>query len=1168
MDGMLISRMARSRYHIDELFPQESGGATVADIYATRVLAQRMNQSRDLLHHPEQSIRPGELSAMGLMNEIFHFVSALYRQQLAPNLWTDAIRTVQSQIGAPALTSVLVAFVDQFPPAAVYHSEMSSQEYLERSIGGRPNSELALEELVMLWVANRNPALKPFSELIDDGRLQQETKYTDVLDSLHRFFDTQPPFGPDSQNVIDMLRSPAIAVPNSIRGQLDYIRRHWAYLLGPLLERLLRSLDYLREEARTSFQGPGPALVLSYASLEGEPERFSRDKDWMPRLVLIAKNIYVWLGQLSEKYRRPIRHLDDIPFEELDKLAGWGISGLWLIGVWRRSPASARIKQLMGNAEALASAYSLENYAIAEDLGGEEALRNLKERAWQRGIRLATDMVPNHMGIDSRWVIDHPDWFISLDHPPFPSYSYNGPDLSPDPAVNIQIEDHYYDHTDAAVTFRLYDRRNGTTRYIYHGNDGTSMPWNDTAQLNYLNPEVREAVVQTILNVAKRSPVIRFDAAMTLTKRHYQRLWFPEPGTGGAIPSRSEYGLSKTQFDAAMPEEFWRQVVDRVAAEAPDTLLLAEAFWLMEGYFVRTLGMHRVYNSAFMNMLRDEENANYRSVMKNTLEFDPEILGRFVNFMNNPDERTAVDQFGKGDKYFGICTMMVTLPGLPMFGHGQIEGFSEKYGMEFRRAYWNEPEDEDLVGRHQREIFPLLHRRALFAGSENFALYDLFTQDGKVDEDVFAYSNRIGDERALVLYHNRYKETTGWIRDSVARAEKTADGNKQLARHNLGECLALHNAKDCFVVFRSQLEDLEYIRPCRELFEKGLYMHLGAYQRQVFLDFYEVSDNAEGFYRQVCAELQGKGTQSVASLVSAKVLQKVQDPFRRMFESAYLNALLEYTGTLIEKGTHSVSIPSWVAEREGLAAGLGRGEIIAAAEARMRSLLEGVASLTGRPPETERILSSLRSNLQTVFDLCQHGKDYAQALATIGQLEPELDVERRLILLAWAFLRPLGILHGPENDAQHVLAVIDEWQLQPIIMRAFADILGDEAASAEATAALRAVLALDDQPAREESKTATVSGWVIQPEIRSFLGIHSFEAKVWLNEERLEELAQWYLIVAAITGSAETRSAGALAEELTFRSEQMHELIRAAKDAGYQLEGILSKLERSAAEGD
>ena len=115
-----------------------------------------------------------------------------------------------------------------------------------------------------------------------------------------------------------------------------------------------------------------------------------------------------------------------------------------------------------------------------------------------------------------------------------------------------------------------------------------------------------------------------------------------------------------------------------------------------------------VYNSAFMNMLRDEENANYRSVIKNTMEFDPEILKRYVNFMNNPDERTAVDQFGKGDKYFGVCTMMATLPGLPMFGHGQIEGFTERYGMEFRRAGSDETPDRALVDRHEREIFPLL----------------------------------------------------------------------------------------------------------------------------------------------------------------------------------------------------------------------------------------------------------------------------------------------------------------------------------------------------------------------------------------------------------------------------------------------------------------------------
>src|SRR5678810_183141 len=141
---------------------------------------------------------------------------------------------------------------------------------------------------------------------------------------------------------------------------------------------------------------------------------------------------------------------------------------------------------------------------------------------------------------------------------------------------------------------------------------------------------------------------------------------------------------------------------------APDTLLLAEAFWLMEGYFVRTLGMHRVYNSAFMVMLRDERNADYRSVLRNTLEFDPDILQRWVNFMNNPDERTSVDQFGRGEKYFGVATLMATMPGLPMFGHGQVEGFEERYGMEYMRATRNEEPHARLIARHAREISPLL----------------------------------------------------------------------------------------------------------------------------------------------------------------------------------------------------------------------------------------------------------------------------------------------------------------------------------------------------------------------------------------------------------------------------------------------------------------------------
>ena len=61
----------------------------------------------------------------------------------------------------------------------------------------------------------------------------------------------------------------------------------------------------------------------------------------MPNLVLIAKNSYVWLDQLSKKYQSNIQHLDQIPDEELDFLATSGFSGLWLIGLWERSRASS-----------------------------------------------------------------------------------------------------------------------------------------------------------------------------------------------------------------------------------------------------------------------------------------------------------------------------------------------------------------------------------------------------------------------------------------------------------------------------------------------------------------------------------------------------------------------------------------------------------------------------------------------------------------------------------------------------------------------------------------------------------------------------------------------------------------------------------------------------------
>ncbi len=849
---MLITKNSRDTYQFSTDFFRPDGGVTFSDFASARRFAAEMSA------HRTQPVPASDIYAMQLIDEALRLLVQHYAPAPVMN---RAVSHVNESLGADSVTKTEKKFVSEFPPENVYRGEQNIEEYLSKLTNGRIKT---IEELIYVFTHNANPAVNPLLDLVDDTPLEP-TAYKSLMASLNTYFakiakeNTAQQGGGES--LFEILRAPSEASPYSLEGQLQYILDKWGHLLDEkFVARIVRGMDFLREEtirqhlAHGDFKPDVPLQTFGGGEYQ-EYERYSPDKEWMPRLILIAKNSYVWLEQLSRKHQRWIKTLDQIPDEELDILRDRGFNGLWLIGLWERSGASQRIKQRMGDQDAVASAYSLYSYDIAQDLGGWAALENLRMRAWQRGIRLSADMVPNHMGIDAQWVMEHPDWFLSLPYPPYPSYTFNSENLADDPRVEVILEDHYYNHTDASVVFKRADRYTGDTRYIYHGNDGTSFPWNDTAQLDYSKAEVREAVIQTILHVARNFPIIRFDAAMTLAKKHIQRLWFPEPGSGGAIPSRSEHGMTRAEFDEKIPNEFWREVVDRVAAEVPDTLLLAEAFWLLEGYFVRTLGMHRVYNSAFMHMMRDEDNAKYRMAIKNTLEFDPQILKRYVNFMNNPDEKTAIEQFGNGDKYFGVATVLSTLPGLPMYGHGQVEGLREKYGMEFRKPKWDEIPDAGLIAGHEWKIFPILHRRYLFADVENFLLYDFYHAEGGVDENVFAYSNVYNDERSIVIYHNRFADTRGWIKISAAYLDKNMG---DLRQKSLAEGLGL--PFEGYVIFKDYVTHLEYIRSCEELWQKGLYLDLHAYEHHVFMDWRFVDDEQ---WRDIHVALNGAGVESM-----------------------------------------------------------------------------------------------------------------------------------------------------------------------------------------------------------------------------------------------------------------------------------------------------------------
>ena len=850
-----ISKKVRDLCKFDSTLYSSSGNAIFANFKAVQDFQIKLNALFRDRGENEKQVSAGNLNAMGLIDEIFHYVCMLFRRDKAPKCFTNLLSDLDTYFGKQEIDRLLLQFMEIFPPVAVYQKKLTNEDYLfqsayEKSTNQqRSNREQVLEEMVMLHLANENPAFHPFQILFDDTVLSTNPNYMKVWNQIKAFFMTQPVFGPKNNNLIAMFKEPVIASPTSLKGQLDYIRTYWADLLGEWLKRLLEGIDTISEEEKAAWiptnGGEVSMDAYSYENLMKEYERFSPDREWMPKVVLMAKTVLVWLYQLSKKYKREITRLDQIPDEELDNLRDEGFTGLWLIGLWERSYASRRIKQINGNPEAAASAYSLYDYEIAGNLGGWDALANLRSRCWARGIRLASDMVPNHTGMDGKWVIEHPDLFITTKECPFPQYSFSGENLSQDSRVSLYLEDHYYSKSDCAVCFKRVDNYTGDVTYIYHGNDGTGMPWNDTAQIDFLNPNAREAVMQQIMKVAANFPIIRFDAAMVLAKKHIRRLWYPEPGHGGDIATRSRYSMSTQQFEDAIPNEFWREVVDRCAQEMPDTLLLAEAFWMMEGYFTRTLGMHRVYNSAFMNMLKKEENQKYRDTVKNTIKFDPQVLKRFVNFMNNPDEETAVAQFGKGDKYFGVCTLMVTMPGLPMFGHGQIEGFEEKYGMEYTRAYRDETPDQYLVDRHCHDIFPLMHKRYLFSGVENFLFYDVWNQ-GSVNENIFAYSNSAGNERSIVFYNNKYERASGWIRQSCEYAIKTGSG--------------LTKGSNNFMIFREHKSGLWYVRSSDDIIENGMFVALNGFEYQVYLDVQQVTDGAEGKYAKLNELLNGAGS--------------------------------------------------------------------------------------------------------------------------------------------------------------------------------------------------------------------------------------------------------------------------------------------------------------------
>ncbi len=154
--GFPVSRAARRRLDHPQGLVVDPTGA--ADLPVGRRLAAKLGVSS------------ADLVAAALVNEALRVVARCYREQAAPAAFVDALASLEQRAGPEAVAPTLDRPVEAYAPEpAVAPATAASTPPAPPMPVARPR---ALEELLLLWLANENPACRPLRELFDTKELE------------------------------------------------------------------------------------------------------------------------------------------------------------------------------------------------------------------------------------------------------------------------------------------------------------------------------------------------------------------------------------------------------------------------------------------------------------------------------------------------------------------------------------------------------------------------------------------------------------------------------------------------------------------------------------------------------------------------------------------------------------------------------------------------------------------------------------------------------------------------------------------------------------------------------------------------------------------------------------------------------------------------------------
>lgn len=467
----------------------------------------------------------------------------------------------------------------------------------------------------------------------------------------------------------------------------------------------------------------------------------------IPRFPLLYQiSTRQWLYELAQKYPDKQKNgiylkLSAVPDEEFERIRDLGFNVIWFTGIWSLGKYALYYDKYSGNkigyfekelpglnreVDIIGSPFAITSYTVNPDIGTKQDLENLVNKLHSLGMQLCLDFVPNHTAIDSPWVKDHPQYYIELPQ---------GKDLDYDFLDPNQGNVDWLEGTD------LYETNLTNGRTFAHGKDPYSGAWKDTLQLNYWNNDVRKFMEEQLNYVASFADMVRVDMAHLLINDVFEATWASDSfiNTENIL---GPVGIRKPDT------EFWPGVITRLKQKYPKFKLMAEVYRYDKitkpyGYSndqkLKEFGFDFTYEKEVTDMFSSKikvggyVNLNSGEAMSST-----------VHFVENHDEPRAIEKFDGVPQSFIGAIAALTLPGLRLVHHGQLEGKTTKLGVHLLRTLEPFNYKNEYVYAFYEKFLKILSTTPAFQGGWSIA------ENGNNNLLVYNWVNGNEDSKLIV----------------------------------------------------------------------------------------------------------------------------------------------------------------------------------------------------------------------------------------------------------------------------------------------------------------------------------------------------------------------------------------------------------------------------------